>query len=138
MTLGADAHVAGTFAPAPEAETRTIARVDDYTVTLDGGLAPEEARDLRLRVTRGGQPVTDLDPYLGAYGHLVALRSGDLAYLHVHPEGEPGDGITRPGPEVTFSATAPSPGIYRLFLDFKHEGVVRTADFTLAVSTHDH
>ena len=45
---------------------------------------------LKLRVTRDGRPVTDLQPYLGAYGHLVALRGGDLAYLHVHPDGEPG------------------------------------------------
>ena len=32
-----------------------------------------------------GEPVTDLEPYLGALGHLVAIRDGDLAYLHVHP-----------------------------------------------------
>ncbi|MFM9662849.1 hypothetical protein ACKI2B_46205, partial [Streptomyces scabiei] len=77
------------------------------------------------------RPVTDLQPYLGAYGHLVALRSGDLAYLHVHPNGEPGDGTTRPGPTVSFTATAPSDGTYRLFLDFKHEGKVHTAAFTV-------
>jgi len=75
--------------------------------------------------------VRDLQPYLGAYGHLVALRSGDLAYLHVHPGGEPGDGKTRPGPDISFTATAPSEGAYRLFLDFKHEGKVRTAAFTV-------
>ena len=28
-----------------------------------------------------------MEPYLGAKGHLVALREGDLAYLHIHPEG---------------------------------------------------
>jgi hypothetical protein len=60
----------------------------------------------------------------------VALRDGDLAYLHVHPAGEPGDGTTEPGPDVTFYATAPSAGDYRLFLDFQHDGVVRTAEFT--------
>jgi hypothetical protein len=63
----------------------------------------------------------------------VALRSGDLAYLHVHPDGEPGDGATKPGPGVSFTATAPSEGTYRLFLDFKHKGKVRTADFTVPV-----
>ena len=39
----------------------------------------------RVTVTRDGEPVTDLQPYLGAFGHLVAIRDGDLAYLHVHP-----------------------------------------------------
>ncbi|MEU7865015.1 hypothetical protein AB0B91_65845, partial [Nonomuraea sp. NPDC049141] len=70
-----------------------------------------------------------------AYGHLVALRQGDLAYLHVHPHGEPGDGRTRPGPEVSFSAEMPSAGAYRLYLDFKHGGVVRTAEFTVVAGS---
>ena len=135
MTLGTDAHVAGEFAPEPVPAPGRTATVGDYTVTLDGDLAPGKARDLSLRVTRDGKPVTDLDPYLGAYGHLVALRSGDLGYLHVHPEGEPGDGATRPGPEIAFTTTAPSTGTYRLYLDFKHEGTVRTAEFTVAAST---
>ena len=46
--------------------------------------------------------MTDLQPYLAAYGHLVALRQGDLAYLHVHPDGEPGDGRTKAGPDIVF------------------------------------
>jgi uncharacterized protein YfaP (DUF2135 family) len=75
--------------------------------------------------------VTDLQPYLGAYGHLVALRSGDLAYLHVHPDGAPRDGTTSPGPDVVFHADVPSAGTYHLYLDFKHDGVVRTAAFTV-------
>ncbi|MDP9870255.1 hypothetical protein J2S55_009521 [Streptosporangium brasiliense] len=86
-------------------------------------------------MSKDGKPVTDLQPYLGAYGHLVALRTGDLAYLHVHPDGEPGDGRTAPGPEITFYAEVPSRGDYRLFLDFQHEGTVRTADFTLGAGT---
>jgi hypothetical protein len=76
-------------------------------------------------------PVTDLQPYLAAYGHLVALREGDLAYLHVHPEGTPGDGKTAAGPGIGFVAEVPSAGGYRLFLDFQHDGVVRTAEFTV-------
>jgi hypothetical protein len=75
--------------------------------------------------------VTDLQSYLAAYGHLVALRQGDLAYLHVHPDGEPGDGRTEAGPDIVFHPPAPSAGSYRLFLDFKHGGVVRTAAFTV-------
>lgn len=92
---------------------------------------PGEASDLTLAVSRDGRPVTDLQPYLAAYGHLVALRVGDLGYLHVHPEGEPGDGVTEPGPEITFAATAPTAGTYRLYLDFQHNDTVRTAEFTV-------
>ena len=38
---------------------------------------------LYVAVSDGSEPVTDLEPYLGAHGHLVVLREGDLAYLHV-------------------------------------------------------
>jgi hypothetical protein len=105
--------------------------VDDYTVDLQGELTPGTDSKLTLSVTKAGAPVTDLDPYLEAYGHLVALRDGDLAYLHVHPGGTPGDGTTPAGPSIEFFANVPSPGRYRLFLDFSHGGVVRTADFTV-------
>ena len=44
---------------------------------------------MTLRVTRGGEPVTDLQPYLGASGHLVVIRRGSLDYLHAHPEDGP-------------------------------------------------
>lgn len=131
ITLGADLAVSGDASPEalPDAE-RTVT-VDGYEVTLDGALRPGAGSELKLEVEKDGKPVTDLQPYLGAYGHLVALRAGDLAYLHVHPNGEPGDGRTKPGPEVSFTATAPSKGAYRLFLDFRHEGKVRTASFTV-------
>jgi len=136
MTLGADLFVPGSYtaAQSPRDDLRT-ATVDGYTVTLEGDLTPGSDSALTLSVSRGGAPVTDLDPYLGAYGHLVALRTGDLAYLHVHPEGHPGDGTTRPGPDVTFGADVPTSGTYRLFLDFKHAGVVRTAAFTVTAGT---
>ncbi len=142
LTLGADLAVAGEYEPAnpasEPAESRT-AVVDGYTVTLEGDLEAGAEAELALSVQRDGEPVTDLDPYLGAYGHLVALRAGDLAYLHVHPDGAPGDGSTEPGPAVVFYADVPSPGDYHLYLDFQHQGVVRTATFVLeAGSEHAH
>ncbi|MFE1380197.1 hypothetical protein ACFW6S_14775 [Streptomyces sp. NPDC058740] len=125
ITLGADLSVPGAYAPRPMPPVTPVANVDGYQVRLGGTLDPGRAGELKLTVTKAGRPVTDLEPYLGAYGHLVALRDGDLAYLHVHPnEGGP-------GPDVSFTATAPSPGTYRLFLDFQHEGKVRTAAFTV-------
>ncbi|WP_030794915.1 hypothetical protein [Streptomyces sp. NRRL S-920] len=131
LTLGADLAVAGKSTPRELPAHSTTAKVDGYDVTLKGELKTGAGGDLTLDVARNGKPVTDLQPYLGAYGHLVALRSGDLAYLHVHPNGEPGDGTTKAGPGISFTTTAPSKGAYRLFLDFKHEGKVRTAAFTV-------
>ncbi|MFI5801586.1 hypothetical protein [Streptomyces sp. NPDC051561] len=131
LTLGADLAVSGDYNPVALPAVARTAEVDGYQVTLDGGLNPGKNSELKLKVARNGKPVTDLQPYLGAYGHLVALRSGDLAYLHVHPNGAPGDGATKPGPQVSFTAAVPSSGTYRLFLDFQHNGKVRTAAFTV-------
>lgn len=133
LTLGADLHVAGRYDPRRLPAAKTTDTVDGYTVTLSGNPMPNESSPLTLSVSRNGKSVTDLQPYLGAYGHLVALRASDLAYLHVHPMGEPGDGATPAGPEIGFHTTIPSSGDYRLFLDFKHDGVVRTAEFTVSV-----
>ncbi|MFD7321986.1 hypothetical protein ACFV9D_13040 [Streptomyces sp. NPDC059875] len=129
VTLGVDLSVPGAYTPQPLPAAAPTATVDGYQVALGGTLDPGRAGELKLTVCKGGRPVTDLEPYLGAYGHLVALRDGDLAYLHVHPnEGGP-------GPDVSFTATAPSAGTYRLFLDFRHGGKVRTAAFTVHAGT---
>jgi hypothetical protein len=138
MTLGIDVAVAGPYDPRPLPEATGIARIGEYAVTLDGELLPGETSELTLTVSRNGRPVTDLQPYLAAYGHLVALRVGDLGYLHVHPEGEPGDGTTAPGPEIAFMAVAPTAGTYRLYLDFQHDDVVRTAEFTVRTAAPEH
>jgi hypothetical protein len=132
--LGADVQAAGQYEPARYTGPVRTASVDGYEVSLSGDLAAGRSATVVATVKRDGQPVTTLEPYLGAYGHLVALRAGDLGYLHVHPLGEPGDGKTTPGPEIRFAVEVPSEGRYRLFLDFQHEGKVRTAEFTLDTS----
>jgi len=134
LTLGVDLAVPGVYQPRPLPAPAPTAEVDGYLVRLDGTLRPGQTSKLTLTVSHHGRPVTDLQPYLGAYGHLVALREGDLAYLHVHPDGTPGDGRTPAGPEITFFAEVPSVGAYRLYLDFQHAGTVRTAEFTLTAT----
>jgi hypothetical protein len=137
-TLGIDVPVAGAYTANPLPPSALTAAVGEYRVTLSGTLTPGTTSKLTLSVDKGGVPVTDLQPYLAAYGHLIALRQGDLAYLHVHPDGEPGDGKTKPGPNIVFYAEVPTAGTYRLYLDFKHGDVVRTAEFTAVAGGHGH
>ncbi|WP_045740344.1 hypothetical protein [Actinoplanes rectilineatus] len=135
LTLGADVPAPGDYQPRPLPPAERSTTVDGYTVTLTGDLVPRGSSQLTLSVRKHGAPVTDLQPYLGAYGHLVALRDADLAYLHVHPDGEPGDGKTAAGPDIVFHADVPSTGAYRLYLDFQHGDKVRTAEFTATAGT---
>ena len=129
----ADLAVTGEPAPAPPEPDDATANVDGFAVhlTRDGG-------ELRLHVQRDGADVTDLEPYLGAYGHLVAIRADDLSYLHVHPQDGPA------GPTVAFHTGLEEPGRYRLFFEFQHGGSVHRADFGLTVTEkgasgeHDH
>ncbi|WP_306360986.1 hypothetical protein [Nocardia sp. CC227C] len=131
LTLSRTVTVTGQTALQPLPPPSRTAEVDGYRVTLTGDLTTAGSR-LGFTVTRDGEPVTDLRPYLGAYAHLVALRAADLAYLHVHPQGEVGS--TPPGPEVAFHAEAPTAGEYRLYLDFSHDNAVHTAEFTIAAT----
>ncbi|MGV1046952.1 MAG: hypothetical protein ACOYD4_00300 [Solirubrobacterales bacterium] len=126
-TLGSDLRVDGDadLQPLP-AVARTALGDDGYSVRVQSPpAAAGAAAELRFEVRKDGNPVA-VQPYLGAGGHLVALREGDLAFLHVHAEehGEGGAG------EIAFAATFPTAGRYRFFLQFEVGGRVQTVAFT--------
>ena len=87
--------------------------LDGYKVTLDGSAMAGAESGLSFTVSRDGQQLTDLEPYLGAFGHLVSLRVGDLAYLHTH-RIEDAASAEQAGPAVEFGTEFPTAGAYRL------------------------
>jgi hypothetical protein len=98
--------------------------VDGMRVSMTEGASDAGGEaELGFEVTRDGEPVA-IEDYLGAKGHLVALRQGDLAFLHVHPDEN----------ALKFMATFPTAGNYRLFLQFQTDGRVHTAAFTQEVA----
>lgn len=40
---------------------------------------------LRFQVSRKGKPVSDLEPFMGAMGHVIALGKNGAPFLHIHP-----------------------------------------------------
>jgi hypothetical protein len=119
--LTVDGPVTSQALPAP---VRSV-DADGMRVALTEGAAEAGSEsELAFTVTRNGEPVAIQD-YLGAKGHLVALRQGDLAFLHVHPDEN----------SLKFMATFPTAGDYRLFLQFKtDDGRLHTAAFTQEVT----
>jgi hypothetical protein len=129
--LGTTLDAAGRAHDEPLPSPALQASADGYDVELQRPAVLEagEEAQLTFRITRDGKPVRDLQPYLGAYGHLVALHAPDLAYSHVHPDGE-----DRTAGAITFDAELHRPGSYRLFVQFQTGGRVHTAAFTQTVS----
>ncbi len=130
ITLTRTVDVGGQFTPAAPAAT-TTATVAGYTVDLTGEVTAGASSELTFSLSKDGEPATNLEPYLGAFGHLVALRDGDLAFLHVHPEGDEPAAGELSGQDIEFAAKAPTPGRYLLYLDFKIDGQVHTARFVV-------
>jgi hypothetical protein len=110
-----------------------------------------------------GKPVADLQPYLGAMGHLVIIRQSPVLtaanYLHAHPKemagmsnmsAMPGNkssmaieksmdvehakqSNTSTPGQVTFETAFPESGVYKLWGQFQRNGKVITADFTVSI-----
>ncbi len=116
-TLGADLVVPGSFAPRRLPAASDTASAGPYRVTVERG----HDGALEFFVRRDGAEVRDLQEHLGAKGHLVVVRAGDLAYLHAHPRSET---------DLRFDVVFPSAGRYRMFLQFRHEDAVHLAAFT--------
>ncbi len=124
--LAVDLSVAGPVTVQPLPAPARTSEVAGYTVAYQGSPTVGTAEPFLFTITRAGQPVVP-EPYLGAYGHLVVLRQGDLGYLHIHPEPALDSGA------VKFWLAAPGPGTYRMYLDFQVAGQVHTAEYTLVV-----
>jgi len=107
-----------------------------------------------------GNPIKDLQPYLGAMGHCVILSSDTNSYLHSHPmSGETGgmdhsmgdmkgmdhsmggmkmnqSGLVKAqsGPDVMFHTNFPHAGLYKVWGQFQHKGKIITANYVVNVT----
>ncbi|WP_249998112.1 copper resistance protein CopC [Actinoplanes sp. M2I2] len=129
LVLGVDHLVPGTAPEFALPKAATQAQAGSFAVTMEGKPTIGATVPVSFRVARAGAPgPATLERYLGAYGHLVVLREGDLGYVHVHPDQELVDGAIR------FNVSVPGAGRYRAFLEFQVAGGVNRAEFTLDLS----
>ena len=126
LTVGEQA----SYQPQSLAQPADSAIAGDYEVRLTHPDTLEAGVESRLTfvIRRAGAVVSDLEPYLGAHGHAVVLREGDLAFIHSHAVED--SAAIRAG-QIPFMVDFAEPGRYRMFVQFQHRGAVQTVAFTL-------
>ena len=130
---------------------------DGYTMQWDrpSQITANTAYSFRFRLLDpAGNPVTDMQSYLGMAGHAAFVKTDGTAFAHTHPEGSAAmqalmiansgnamsgvpDKSASPAPispSVEFPYGFPSPGRYRIFIQMKHANVVETGVFDAEVS----
>jgi hypothetical protein len=124
-------------APVPLAASRERKQtIGGITFELDApaSIASLRTHTLTFRATRDGKPVTDLEPFLAAMGHLIVVSEDRKRFVHSHPIEPPNAPATRRGgPDVAFSALFPVPGLYKAWSQFQYQGNVLTVPFVLEV-----
>jgi len=112
---------------------------DDTVEKREGGvrvrleasaLKAGKAAVLRFTLTDAatGAPISDLEPFLGAPGHMLIVSADLTSADHAHPEE-----TATHGPTITFQPLMPAAGSYKLWLQFQRGGVVATIPFVVAV-----
>lgn len=81
-------------------------------------------------------PAEEIEPYLGAWGHLLVVSDDLIDIIHDHPlyvDGVAPPELRRSCPRtVQFNVIFPRATAYRVWVQFQRRGVVNTAAFTLA------
>lgn len=129
-------------------------QVDGYSAQIEplGAIRANQVSSFRVSIARDGSPVTDLQPYLGAPAHIVAIDESAAQFAHIHAvegktppagdmegmeadheDGEEAKTPARFGPDIAFSHTFPAAGLYKLWLQFSHEGKVKAVAWVVEV-----
>lgn len=133
---------------------KTVGGVTAKLVTMPAPLKKGDAM-LHFQLSRNGKPVTDIQPFMGAMGHVVALGKDGKPFLHIHPmesndphaghEGMNHGGMdhgnmnhgggakAKPG-EIIFHANFPEPGLYKVWGQFVRGKQMLIMPFTVRVS----
>lgn len=113
------------------ADSKLVKEVSGKEITLAASslkMNQETTLTFTIRDAKTKQGITNLQPYLGAVGHVVIISADSEQYLHVHPLDE-----AAKGPEAKFATTFPKAGTYRIWGQFQHNGEVITVPFTVDV-----
>lgn len=132
-TARAEVKVAGDVPPAPPLTPDVPGKVAGdglrAEVTVAGLSVGGEATLGFDLADEAGRAVTDLQPYMGAMGHLVVLSGDGKQYVHAHPAEAKSD----KGNRVVFMAHFMKAGLYKGWGQFRRSGKVEVVPFVIEV-----
>jgi hypothetical protein len=125
ITLGGAPYAAKKFT-----SLKAVSQIDGYEISFEpegGKFLSEGTMHIAAIVRKDGKeiPADQFENYLGAKAHVVVISEDTQNYLHVHPEVVSG--------RLDLHTTFGKPGVFRAWLQFKTDGKIHTADFTLVV-----
>jgi hypothetical protein len=127
-----EVQVGGPSSPAPRLSPNVPGRVqgDELKADLEitNAKAGHPARISFRILDAEGRPIRDLQPYLGAMGHLVVISADGKEYVHAHPGEEQAE-----AGRVGFEARFAKPGIYKGWGQFRRAGKIHTLPLVLNV-----
>ncbi|MGH3523033.1 MAG: hypothetical protein ACRDU4_09430, partial [Mycobacterium sp.] len=127
LILSRTLQVPGDYSPVVVPPDSGQSQADGYAITIG---PPSSTGAMVAHFTYNGDPVTDLQQYLGSWAHLSAFQEGSLGFGHLHPLESPQTPAQLGGPDLTFHAHF-FQGTFRVFLQFQTHSVLHTAAFTL-------
>lgn len=109
-----------------------VAQVDGVQVELTFAEEPLPQTQLSMTYTftdaKTGEPIDDLELYLGAVGHVVAIDQSMRQFIHIHPLN-----WASKGPQAVFGVSFPVNGLYKIWGQFQHKGKTVVVPFVVKI-----
>jgi hypothetical protein len=125
--------------PLKEDDVRTH-RADGYEVTITHTeLKSGQKAMVTCTISRDGQPVRDLQTYLGSSGHLILVSENSAAFVHEQAQKSSANQREKSvaasaEPTLTFDLILPGKGLYKGWLEFQHADSVKVVPFVMRAS----
>ncbi len=130
-TIRSELRVEGAPPAAPALEAHVPGRIQTSELLADIGVQKMQNmhRVSFSLMDLNGAPISDLEPYLGAMGHLVIIAANGFDYVHAHPLG------AGQANEVAFEVHFPAPGLYKGWGQFQRAGQVMNVPFVVRIGS---